>query len=460
MKKIALAFLITIIVSNYISSQETQMSKGILELKKEFKSFEYDYKKSESVLDNLLQELRGDPNILKSLGTGALLNELKDKESLSIDEMELYLRLRERNQLVAQLDSIGLGIEEFEKNGISNKEKEDVTSDNYSVPDFPALSFISANIDNVSKPSSARELATNVLNVVDASGRLQQGLAVEFKPFTLLGGNSTVNDYTHRNLKSILYDTQVSFGTVATSGDSTKTDLGWGIRIVLLDNSNLMRKKSFVRKLGDALLECAPASPDAADEKQELECLAQKLAETKEYFENNEKVMEVENYHDGVYWNADWLTLSYAGGMRLNDSNINEGSILGHEVWLAGGTHIGKHALWSFQAKWSRKLRDTSDEFLNELNLGTRLEFRLDNKVPWNLFGETFYSPLLNKDDFENDPTIDVNKEFTWSAGTEFKVAKGFWAVVGFGDNSDRIVGDNGIQLLTGLRIGIQEKKK
>ena len=55
---------------------------------------------------------------------------------------------------------------------------------------------------------------------------------------------------------------------------------------------------------------------------------------------------------------------------------------------------------------------------------------------------------------------IVTNKTFLWIVGIEFKITDGVWVVAGLGEETERIIGNDGIQLLSGLRMGISDKSR
>ena len=183
-------------------------------------------------------------------------------------------------------------------------------SDEFSVPSIPALNFISSDPSDISRPSNVKKLAASIYNGIDESGNVKQGLAIETKLSEYLSVKIDPDEYRKNRLKYILYNAQFSLGTIATSGDSTSTDLGWGFRITIFDNSEPMTNKEYIQEFEDALLDCGPKTPiDSISDEDFKKCFAKKDRPILEKF-TKEK------------WNASWLTLAYAGGSRLKGSRI------------------------------------------------------------------------------------------------------------------------------------------
>jgi hypothetical protein len=105
------------------------------------------------------------------------------------------------------------------------------------VPDSPALTILGLSPEKVARPGSPRELATTALNGVDRRGNPQSGLAVDFAPLFLFGGNGiTWDDYRGGWGTRLLGRTQVSVATAKGSGEGDKAvRAAVGLRATLWD---------------------------------------------------------------------------------------------------------------------------------------------------------------------------------------------------------------------------------
>jgi len=315
----------------------------------------------------------------------------------------------------------------------------------FSVSAIPALNFISSDPADISRPSSVKKLAANLYNGINEEGNVKQGLAIEAKMGEFMPISVNPQEYRTNQLKFILYNTQLSLGTIATSGDSTSTDLGWGIRLTIFDDSDPMKNKFYLQEFKSVLMACAPTSPlDTISKEDYTKCVLEKDRPVKDSF-------------DIKSWNAKWMTIAYAGGSRLKGSQISKGKIIGHQVWLSGGLPIDTWGQFSYLAKWSEKFNDETSREMQELEIGGKI---LVGGKSYNLFAEASYNPLLNKADFEVDEMVATDNAFSWTLGVEFKITNGIWAVTGLGEEADRIIGNEGIQLLSGIRMGISDKSR
>jgi hypothetical protein len=123
------------------------------------------------------------------------------------------------------------------------------------VPDSPALALLGLSPEKVARPGSPRDLATTALNGVDRRGNLQSGLAVDFAPLFLFGGNGiTYDDYRTRWGTRLLGRTQVSVATAKGSGEADKAvRAAVGVRMTLWDSGD--------PRLDAGLIACMDAIP-------------------------------------------------------------------------------------------------------------------------------------------------------------------------------------------------------
>lgn len=314
----------------------------------------------------------------------------------------------------------------------------------FAAPANPALEFISANSSDISRPSNIKQLAAGLISGIDGNGKVKQGLAIEVAPFSYLQIKITPEDYRNNILKYMVYNTQVSMGTVAISGDSKSTDLGWGGRVTILDKSDPMANEEFISDFEDALDKLKPANPGDAPTAAQLTAYKDAIDALKDKWLKE-------------HWNAEWITIAYAGGSRLGESKLSKRGSLGHQILIAGGIPVKEWGQMSFLAKWTNQQNNGLSHKLEEMKIGQR--FLIGGKS-FNFFEEISFNPLLNKKDFEGNNLVDTQKAFSWTVGIEFKVTDGVWVVTGLGENANRIVGAKGIQVTSGLRMGISDKSR
>ncbi len=105
------------------------------------------------------------------------------------------------------------------------------------IPESPGLSVLGLDPSIAAHPKSPRELATSLLNGVDAQGNFQTGVAVDTAPFLLLlGGDVTRQEYLDHYEDRALFRLQTSIAvTKGTEQDDKSARLGIGFRWVPID---------------------------------------------------------------------------------------------------------------------------------------------------------------------------------------------------------------------------------
>lgn len=329
---------------------------------------------------------------------------------------------------------------------VQKETSDKIVNATFSIPAIPALELISSDPEEISRPGTTRELAASLYNSIDENGRVKQGIALESKFSELVGYTISMQDYLNNYWEYLAYNAQVSLGSVATSGDSSSTDLGWGLRVTLFDNSDPMKSNDFRQQVSVSFLDCL-SSPSNPRTQLEIEtCLADSMNNLKEEFTKNN-------------WNSSWMSIAYAGGSRLKGSELKKGtqSSLGHQLWLSGGLKLSTWGHLGYLVKWSSTSRVEINESLQEFEVGGKL---LLGKPTYSIYAETSYIPLLNSSVFETEPLVDEENVFSWSIGVEFRIADGLWVTSGLGEEAEKLAGSKGVQLIAGLRAGIADKAR
>ena len=147
------------------------------------------------------------------------------------------------------------------------------------VPESPAFSALGLTPQQVSRPSTARELATSFLNGVDRDGNFQTGIAIDVAPYMLLAGpRITLQQYQRSDqyLTRFLARWQMSFATSRGGGaEDTSSKLALGMRFTLLDEGDPRTDDRLLSCLSDAadavLASADPLPPTMSDDQIALE---------------------------------------------------------------------------------------------------------------------------------------------------------------------------------------------
>ncbi len=147
------------------------------------------------------------------------------------------------------------------------------------VPESPAFGALGLTPEEVSRPTTARELAMSFINGVDRSGNLQTGIAVDTAPYMLLAGSRiTLRDYQQpgQYLTRFLARWQLSFASAKGGGeDDPSAKIALGMRFTLWDRGDprmdAMLLGCLTREAARVLSSVPPVSPGISDEELAIE---------------------------------------------------------------------------------------------------------------------------------------------------------------------------------------------
>jgi hypothetical protein len=305
------------------------------------------------------------------------------------------------------------------------------------VPETPALAFLDATTARVLRPGSVRDFALALLSGTGESGRAKQGFAVEATPWFLIPGVSIDGRaYRESRLAFLLANAQLSLGTARSDGEEADTDLAIGLRLSLADRGDPLRSAEFRRVLADALLECAPAQPDATPSDA---CVSRETETAWEAW-------------TGERWNAARLALAAAWGVRLEESELDDRDYAGWGVWAIGALPLGRRGQLIAQLAREDRPRLGPQPGFTDWSVGARA---LVGSARINGFVELVAESRDEEADDASDDPVDEGSSF-WSAGIEARVAEGLWASAGFGSRFSAF--DDAAEktfVLLGLRWGI-----
>lgn len=114
-------------------------------------------------------------------------------------------------------------------------------ADSYLVPTSPAFTLLGVSPSNVIRPTNPKDLGVALLNGTDATGTLQQGVAIEFSPHFLIQDRKlTIREFQEEGFGArLLANTQISIATseAASDGDTTRR-LAVGFRTVIINKAD------------------------------------------------------------------------------------------------------------------------------------------------------------------------------------------------------------------------------
>lgn len=120
----------------------------------------------------------------------------------------------------------------------------------YDVPESPAFTVLDLSPSNVLRGSAAKPAAINLINQFAAGGKLENGVALDFNPYFLLGGRmKSLNAYRQDYWLRFAANTQFSFATTNSVDEPGSMLYGTGLRFTFLDQHDIL----FDQELGPAI---------------------------------------------------------------------------------------------------------------------------------------------------------------------------------------------------------------
>lgn len=299
-----------------------------------------------------------------------------------------------------------------------DKPSEQAKTAPYAMPELPAVSFIGGQANTVTRPVTPRALVTDIVNGVDANGRLKQGLAVAATPFSLLGGSVNLRQYQGAWWRAALYNAQLSAGSVRTASDKSSTDLGTGLRIALYDNSDPMRDTAYTAHIRRILVKALPDDPSDA-------AIAAAFEKAKKEVVAYRKKWRTEN------WSRSGLAIAAASGWQLSESKLlpnSDNRWLGWSAWATQSIRVTKGGQIMGQVRYVDQQRlqasGGSIQRNNQVDYGGRA-----------IFGSAivnFSAEVIGV--ARNNPLPGAPKSgVEWAAGLEFRVSDAIWLSTSLG---------------------------
>jgi hypothetical protein len=320
------------------------------------------------------------------------------------------------------------------------------TASQYAIPEIPAVTFLNGSSVSITQPVTPKAFVAALTNGVDAAGHVRQGFGIEASIFSLIPAfRITLDEYRKSHVKYALSNMQLSFAAVATSGDSTSTSVGYGIRAIVYDDGDPLLDSGMVNMLGRALLMCAPSAPppgslDAPVDTSALNSAARACADRKSD--------SLAKAYAREHWNSSRVMIAYAGGQRLKGSALSSAAALGDRVWLVGSYGFGPTSMIGYLGYTTRPAIDTVSGY-SAWAYGARINF---GSPTVNGFAEA-----LGQSSTSEPPGV-PHSTTAWSAGVEFRVGAGFWIETGFGRRFQETVTPEHVVVIANLRWGMLSK--
>jgi len=221
----------------------------------------------------------------------------------------------------------------------------------YNVPESPAFSILDLNPNEVMRGASAKPVVVNIVNQFASKGSIDNGIAIDFNPYFLLGGQlKGVDEYRNSYVKRLLINTQFSLASLEET-DSDNTILAHGIRVTLWDDKDLLTNNGLSQSV-DTALQPSPVPPNMTNDQVQILDNA-KLAKAYEDLKA-----------EYAKTSGSSFSLGYAGKSVVQSSILDGDSInlTSNQFWGAGSFTITERLDFNVMAV-SRMFKDMDNEF-------------------------------------------------------------------------------------------------
>jgi len=339
----------------------------------------------------------------------------------------------------------------------------------YAIPEIPATSILAGTPQTITRPVTPKDFASALISGVDQDGKVRQGLALEVSVglFHLL--QTSLSEYQASWYNRVRSNTLFSLATVRSSGDTTSSDVGWGVYMPLFDGGDPLANPKYTSQLGSAMLRCAPTTPLAvkpntagmnpeqiADAMRKYEA-ARAAGDTAGDPTRAELQLScLENVAQKLgkqaakeTWNAARLFLAYAGSVRLAQSSVTDRQRLADRFWLTGGWPLypSVQVIGYLDYTHHRAVENvgafSSAQYGGRVNVGS---------ATFNGFYE-----LLGQSAGDAG-SLPRKRSSSWSAGVEFLATEGMWISTGFGKRADDLLKPDRTAIIANIRWGFASK--
>jgi hypothetical protein len=332
-------------------------------------------------------------------------------------------------------------------------------NERYAVPDIPAVTFLNVSPSNISRPTTPKDFVVELADAVDEQGRVRHGFAIEVSPVAALPGfHVSLRQYREDKLQYALANLLVSIATVQNSGDTSSTNIAYGLRTTLIDRGDPMLDEDFLRSFGDAMVACAPETPlppalvpfpGQPDTMQVTRAryFAERAEEQRTCLAN--RPAELAREYVAQHWNQTRLVAAFVYGELLPGARLSDRVATGSRAWLVGGMPLGKSVQGVGYVDYSHtRALDTVPSF-DAWTYGARI----------NAGGPriNFFYERLGR--AHSDPPEGFRKRTTaWSGGIEFMAANNVWISTGLGERFQETVQPDRVVVIANIKWGIATK--
>ena len=333
----------------------------------------------------------------------------------------------------------------------------------YAVPEIPATTILGVASTTVTRPITQKDFTSGLVNAIDQSGKVKQGFAMEGTLGLLAPFRVTLSQYQKDPRARFWSNLAVSLATTQTSGDTSSTDVGWGVRAPIFDEGDALAKPEYTDQIAQALRQCLPSGPPMGvprpgESPSAAFIAAKKASEAQTLGCLDRAASAIGKQAADTFWNVRRVVVGYAGSMRLGQSSITQRQLLGNRVWasasmpmsvVTGDLPFGRAVQAIGYIDYWRRQRVDSVASYSTLSFGGRLNA---GSARFNGFYE-----LVGEARYGQPRGVSGNTS-TWSGGVEFLASPGVWISTGLGKRAQDVLKPNKTVVIANVRWGVANK--
>jgi hypothetical protein len=342
----------------------------------------------------------------------------------------------------------------------------------YAVPDIPAATMLDVSSSKVARPGSMKDLAVGLLNGIGADGRPKQGFAMEASSSLLRIFRVTLDQYQTSAVARMKARLAFSLAAVQSAGDSASTDIGWGVRLPLWDDGDVLADSAYTRALGSDLLSCAPAKPpadipaNAGQSADELRRGADSAAAARRAADSTAHARQIACMHRlstvkaltddasalgrqaaADRWNVRRASLGYAASARIPRHAVSNYQYAADRLWLALAVPLERAVQGVGYADVTHHHAFDTLAAFTSVAAGARVNVGSARANAFaELLGEAISGPASPK------------RSSAWSAGVEFLATEGVWISTGIGKRARDALQPEHTVVIANVRWGFAGK--
>ncbi len=282
-------------------------------------------------------------------------------------------------------------------------EAEAIAYKSFQAPALPAMALINADVSNVDRPGSVRDLGLAVANVVTPKGTVRAGVSIEVTP-RLFGATRDLSAYQYRNMWFRRFLSRIGLSVATTSESPTDTApattrLAAGLRLVFWDEADPLLDPGSIKAQQQAEKDCSKAPP-----LEQADCYAKKgeteLGQT-----------------DELSWNLGGLSIAGAASWAFVEGETDDSEFDSGAAWVNLAIPIGSYSQLLLSGRVRSQDGDNGD-------LGGFARMRMGTEATRGYVEGGFLSA---------DADGESSERYRLLVGAELKLAKSVWLTASLG---------------------------